>query len=232
MVDECSGVHALIALDAIGSEEQVADDVQTHIALTKRVCQRHILVIIGSGIETIVLREVGSIPIVTVTRAVIEDFADFLQRFLPCRVARNECHVSGVLVADLRMRSIQQRVAMLVNRVDVNHLTVFVHGAGNGSLLVELTDVDGRILNIRVDVAELCVVAQVIVDVVRERRCAFEQVERTVACVDGCTFFGYGIENAIAVFRILAVHELELLHSGYPLVVEASDVVGGKLIPN
>ena len=121
---------------------------------------------------------------------------------------------------------------MLVNRVDVNHLTVFVHGAGNGSLLVELTDVDGRILNIRVDVAELCVVAQVIVDVVRERRCAFEQVERTIACIDGCTFFGYGIEYAIAVFRILAVHELELLHSGNPLVVEASDVVGGKLIPN
>ena len=66
---------------------------------------------------------------------------------------------------------------MLVNRVDVNHLTVFVHGAGNGCLLVELTDVDGRILNVRVDIAELCVVAQVIVDVVRERRCAFEQVE-------------------------------------------------------
>ena len=66
---------------------------------------------------------------------------------------------------------------MLVNRVDVDHLTVFVHGAGNGSLLVELTDVDGRILNVRVDVAELCIVAQVIIDVVRERRCAFEQVE-------------------------------------------------------
>ena len=177
MMNECSGVHALITLDAIGGEEQVADDVQTHIALTERICQRHALVVIGSGIETIVLREVGSIPIITVTRAVIEDFADFLQRFLPCRIARNECHVSGVLVADLRIRSIQQRVAMLVNRIDVNHLTVFVHRAGHRCLLIELTDVDGRILNVRVDVAELCIVAQVIIDVVRERRCAFEQVE-------------------------------------------------------
>ena len=111
-------------------------------------------------------------------------------------------------------------------------LKKIVINQGLGSATQDKKIIDVAINELSAITGQKAVVAQVIVDVVRERRCAFEQVERTVACVDGCTFFGYGIENAIAVFRILAVHELELLHSGYSLVVEASDVVGGKLIPN
>ena len=232
MVDECCRIHVLITLDAIRSEEHVADNVQTHIAFAQRVGKRHALISKGGGIQTIFFGEVGTVPIVAVARTIVVDFADLLQSFFPSGIAGDQSNIGRVLITNLCSRGIQQRVGVLIYGVDIHHLTVFVHRTGNRGLFIELANIDRGVFDVSVDGAELCVVTEIVVDVVQERRSSFEQMQRTIAGVDGCTFFCNAIEDAVTGLCVLAVEQFDFLYTGHAFLIKAGDVVRRELVPN
>ena len=175
---------------------------------------------------------VGTCVVVRVGRTVVVIFAQLLKALVPCGIGGDDSHIHAVFILDLSAGIVNEFVGRIVNRIQIDHVTVIVettfhtHTRTEGlhlcfvQFLVESTEERGVSLN-------------VVVDVVGKGRLALQTVDGSVRGRQRCELRGqlHAVEfsGGSVVSTEFAVHHADVLLICGGFEVETSDVVLGEL---